>query len=74
MATRTFRRFIAKAVFGKEIVAMREEHNKLVEEVEEVKTKFVSHTHTGITAGSADSGATKSTFTSFAQPDAKKIS
>lgn len=72
MATRTFRNFIAKAVYGKEITAMREEHNKLVDEVEELKTKFAAHVHSGITAGSANSGVP--TVTTFTSTDAKKIS
>jgi len=74
MATRTIRKFIVKAVYGKELAAMREEFSKLVDEVEELKTKFASHTHTGVTTGEDDTGATKSTFTTFAKPDAKKIS
>lgn len=74
MAARTVRNFIVKAVYGKELAAMREEFNKLVDEVEELKTTFASHTHTGVTTGEDDTGATKSTFTTFAKPDAKKIS
>ncbi len=74
MATRTFRNFVVKAVFGAEIAAMREEHNKLVEEVEELKTLFTTHTHPGVTAGEGDTGATDTDFTTFAKPDAKKIS
>jgi len=74
MAARTVRNFIVKAVYGKELAAMREEFNKLVDEVEELKTKFTTHTHTGVTTGGYNTGATRSTFTTFAKPDAKKIS
>lgn len=74
MAARTFRNFIVKAVYGKELEAQREEHNKLVEEVGELKTKFAAHTHPGVTTGEGDTGATDSDFTTFAKPDAKKIS
>jgi|ERR1035437_5203965 hypothetical protein len=42
---RGIRNFIAKAVYGKEISAMREENNKLVDEVMEIKTKLAAHIH-----------------------------
>ena len=71
MATRTIRKFIVKAVYGKEISAMREEFNNLVEEVEELKTKFAAHVHSGVTTGENNSGAP--TSTTFTTPDAKKI-
>ena len=73
MATRTTRVFGEnKAVYGEELFAMRAEFNKLVDEVEELKTLLGTHTHTLVTAGTAVSGVA-STIT-YATTDAKKVS
>lgn len=73
MATRTTRIFGEnKAVYGEELIAMRQEFSKLVDEVEELKNLIVAHTHTGVTVGAGVTGAA-STIT-FTSTDAKKIS
>lgn len=72
MATRTTRTFGEnKAVYGEELIAMRQEFSKLVDEVEELKNLIGTHTHTGVTAGAAVTGVA-STIT-FTTTDAKKI-
>lgn len=68
---RGIRNFIAKAIYGDEIVAMREEYNKLVDEVDELKTKLAAHVHGGVTAGAADTEA-PATIT-YSNPEAKKV-
>lgn len=42
---RGIRSFIAKALWAPELAALMAEHNKLVEEVEELKTKLGNHVH-----------------------------
>ena len=74
MATRTTRTFGAnKAAYGAELVAMREEFNKLVDEVEELKAAYKVHTHSAV-ATKAPDGSSGTGFTpAFATVDAKKI-
>lgn len=73
MAARTFRTIIAKALFGREFTALREEFNKLVDEVEEFKGKFSSHTHSAAANAPNGFSGTGGT-TSWTSTDAKKIS
>lgn len=68
---RSIRTIVVKALFGREQTASREEFNKLVDEVDEIKTKLAAHTHTGVTTGAGVSGAA-STIT-YANAEAKKI-
>jgi cell division septum initiation protein DivIVA len=53
------------------IVHLLNEHNKLVDEIEDLKTQVAAHTHGGITAGSGTSSAA-STLT-YVAADAQKI-
>ena len=73
MATRTTRDFgTNKAVWGKELIAMREEFNKVVDELEELKAAYKVHTHSGTTKG--PDGASGTGFTpAFTTVDAQKI-
>jgi hypothetical protein len=73
MATRTTRTFPNKANFGAELAAMRAEFNALVDEVEELKAAYKTHTHSAVATKGPD-GNTGTGFTpAFATVDAKKI-
>ena len=67
--TRAFGR--NKGAYGKELEAMREEFNQLVDEVDELKTKLAAHTHGGVTVG-AGSTAAPATIT-YSNPEAAKV-
>jgi hypothetical protein len=71
---RTARKFAAKAGNGtKELVALRQEFNKLVAEVEELKNHYKVHTHSA-TATKAPDGSAGTGFTpAFAATEAKTV-
>lgn len=73
MAARSTRTFGSnKAAFGAELVAMREEFNKLVDEVEELKAHYIAHCHTtGTKPIAVGTGVLSPAITAV---DAKKIS
>lgn len=73
MAARTFRNLIVKALFGPDIKALKEEHNALVEEVEELKAHYKVHTHSATGTKAPDGNAGTGFTPAFAKPDAKKF-
>lgn len=74
MATRTTRTHTAKAGNGiKELVALRQEFNKLVEEVEELKAHYKVHTHSATATKAPDGNAGTGFTPAFTAPDAKKV-
>lgn len=74
MATRKTRKFGAnKAVYGPELIALRQEFGKLVDEVEELKAAYKVHTHSAVATKGPD-GSTGTGFTpAFVAIDAQKI-
>lgn len=73
MAARTFRSIIAKALFGPDIKALKEEFNALVEEVEELKAHYKVHTHSALATKGPDGNAGTGFTPAFAKADAKKL-
>jgi hypothetical protein len=73
MATRLTRKFGVKAVYGRELIAMRDEFSKLVDEMEELKAAYKVHTHSAVATKGPD-GATGTGFTpAFVAVDARKV-
>lgn len=72
MAARTVINTV-KAIFGGNYNQLVKEHNKLVEEVEELKQHYMVHTHSAVATKGPD-GSSGTGFTpAFAKPDAQKI-
>lgn len=72
MAARSIIKTI-KAVFGGNIAQLTKEHNKLVDEVEELKGHYKVHTHSAV-ATKAPDGNTGTGFTpAYATAEAQKV-
>ena len=73
MATRAILQAI-KTVFGGNVAQLAKEHNKLVDEVEELKNHYRVHTHSA-TGTKAPDGNTGTGFTpAYAAAEAQKVS
>jgi hypothetical protein len=63
---RSIRRIIARAIWGRGHIALKQEFNALVDEMEELKTQYLLHEHSALDAA-PDVGIT------IAATEAKKI-
>jgi hypothetical protein len=74
MATRATRTFGSnKANSGAELIAMRAEFNKLVDEVEELKAAYKVHTHSAVATKGPDGSAGTGFTPAFTTVDAQKV-
>ena len=70
---RTTRTITNKALYGKELTALREEFAKLVDEMEELKNHYMVHTHSAVATTGPDGNAGTGFTPAFAASNAQKV-